>query len=122
MAMEKSGNQHVREFAQSMIDEHGRMGRELEQLAGDKKLDVPRTIRPEQEMTVDEFSSLEGNDFEQRWIQYNIDVHERDVKVFRHYADEDEDSDIRELAKTQGEALGRHLKMAHEVGKRLARH
>jgi predicted outer membrane protein len=122
MAIEKSANPHVRDFAQSMIDEHGRMGRELEQLAGDKRLDVPRTIRPEQEMTVDEFSALEGNDFEQRWIQYNIDVHERDVKVFRHYAEEEEDPDIRDLAKQQGEALGKHLKMAHEVGKKLARH
>jgi predicted outer membrane protein len=122
MAIEKSDNQHVKEFAQSMIDEHGRMGRELEQLANDKQLDVPRTIRPEQEMTVDEFSSLEGNDFEQRWIQYNIDVHERDVKVFRHYADEEEDADIRDLAKSQCDTLGKHLKMAHEVGKRLAKH
>jgi predicted outer membrane protein len=121
MAIEKSANPDVKKFAQSMIDEHGRMGRELEQLAGDKKLDVPRNVRPEQEMTVDEFTSLQGRDFEQRWIQYNIDVHERDVKVFRHYADMEDDPDIRDLAKNQVEALGKHLKMAHEVGKKLAR-
>lgn len=121
MAMEKSGNAEVKKFAQSMIDEHGRMGRELEKLAGDKKLDVPRTIRPEQEMTVDELSVLNGRDFEQRWIQYNIDVHERDVKVFRHYAEDEEDPDIRALAEKQGRVIAHHLKMAHEVGKRLAR-
>jgi predicted outer membrane protein len=121
MAIEKSANPDVKEFAQSMIDEHGRMGQELEKLATEKKLDVPRNIRPEQEMTVDELSALAGRDFEQRWIQYNIDVHERDVKVFRHYADDEDDPDIRALAQKQAKALSLHLKMAHEVGKRLAK-
>jgi predicted outer membrane protein len=121
MALEKSQNEDVKAFAQLMIDEHGRMGREFEQLAGRKQLDVPRQIRAEQEMTVDEFASLEGRDFEQRWIQYNIDVHERDIKVFRHYAQEEEDPDIRQIAQQGGDMLMQHLKLAHDVGKKLAR-
>jgi predicted outer membrane protein len=121
LAIEKSSNDDVKAFAQSMIDEHGRMGRDLEKLAEQKRLDVPREIRPEQEMTVDELSSLSGRDFEQRWIQYNIDVHERDIKVFRHYAGDEPDPDIRATAQKNGEALARHLKMAHDVGRKLAR-
>lgn len=120
IALEKSANGAVRAFAQSMIDEHGRMGRELELLAAKKQLGVPREIRPEQEMTVEELSSLSGRDFEQRWIQYNIDVHERDVKVFRHYAGEEPDPDIRAMAQQNGEVLAQHLQMAHEVGRTLA--
>lgn len=121
IALEKSGNEDVKAFAQSMIDEHGRMGRELEKLAAKKQLQVPHEIRPEQEMTVDELSGLSGRDFEQRWIQYNIDVHERDVKVFRHYALAEPDADIRQMAQQNGEVLARHLAMAHEVGRKLAR-
>jgi predicted outer membrane protein len=121
MAIEKSQNPEVKKFAQSMIDEHGRMGRELEKMAADKKIDVPRTIRREQEMTVDELSSLSGRDFEQRWIQYNIDVHERDVKIFQHYAGEQSDRDIADMAKKHGDTLAKHLKAAHDVGKKLAK-
>lgn len=121
MAVEKSQNPDVKKFAQTMIDEHGKMGRELEKLASDKQLDVPRTIRREQEMTVDELSALSGRDFEQRWIQYNIDVHERDIKVFQHYAGEQDDRDIAAMAKKHGEALTKHLKAAHDVGKKLAK-
>jgi predicted outer membrane protein len=121
LAIEKSSNQEVRTYAQSMIDEHGKMGRELEKLAADKKLDVPREIRPEQEMTVEELSSLSGRDFEQRWIQYNIDVHERDIKVFRHYAADEPDADIKAMAKKHGDIFGKHLKLAHELGKKLAK-
>jgi predicted outer membrane protein len=121
MALEKSQNEDVKAFAQSMIDEHGRMGREFEQLAGHKQLDVPRQIRAEQEMTVDAFASLEGRDFEQRWIQYNIDVHERDIKVFRHYAQEEDDPEIKTMAQQGCDMLMQHLKMAHDVGKKLAR-
>jgi predicted outer membrane protein len=121
LAIEKSSNDDVRTYAQAMIDEHGQMGREMEKLAADKKLVVPREIRPEQEMTVDELSSLSGRDFEQRWIQYNIDVHERDIKVFRHYAADEPDADIRAIAKKHGDILGKHLTTAHELGKKLAK-
>jgi predicted outer membrane protein len=121
LALEKLTNGDARAFAQSMIDEHGRMGRELEQLAAARKIDMPSRIRPEQEMTMDEFSSLEGRDFEQRWIQYNIDVHERDIKIFQHYAGEDYDPDIRKLAHGTATAFGKHLKKAHDVGRKLAK-
>ncbi|HBZ06633.1 MAG TPA: hypothetical protein DEP03_09725 [Massilia sp.] len=120
LAIEKSGNDEVKTFAQAMVDEHGRMGRDIEQLARRKGLGAPQDLRPEQEMTVEELSSLSGRDFEQRWIQYNIDAHERDIKVFRHYAGEEPDPDIRTLATTMGETLAEHLKMAHELGKKLA--
>jgi predicted outer membrane protein len=121
LALERSENPDVKKFAQAMIDEHGQMGRELEKLASDKKLDVPREIRAEQEMTVDELSSLSGRDFEQRWIQYNIDVHERDTKVFRHYAGEEEDRDISAMARKHGDIISKHLKAAHDLGKKLAK-
>jgi predicted outer membrane protein len=122
IALGKLDSKEARAFAQSMIDEHSRMGRELEKLAASKKLDMPRKIRPEQEMTVDELSSLQGRDFEQRWIQYNIDVHERDIKVFQHYCDEEYDADIRTMARTSADTFAKHLKMAHEVGRKLAAH
>jgi predicted outer membrane protein len=121
MAIEKSQNEDAKKFAQAMIDEHGRLGRELEQLAAKKKLDVPGEIRPEQKMTADELGSLSGRDFEQRWIQYNIDVHERDTKVFSHYAAEEDDPDIRDMAKHGADRMRKHLKMAHDVGKKLAK-
>jgi predicted outer membrane protein len=121
LALEKLDNDDAKAFAQAMIDEHGRMGRELEQLASARNLDMPGRIRPEQEMTVDEFSSLEGRDFAQRWIQYNIDVHERDIKVFQLYAGADYDPDIRKLAHGTAAAFGKHLKKAHDVGRKLAK-
>jgi predicted outer membrane protein len=121
LAIEKSQNPDVTAFAQSMIDEHGRMGRDMEKLAAQKKLDVPQEIRAEQEMTVDELASLDGRDFEQRWIQYNIDVHERDIKIFSHYAGEEQDEDIRKMAQEGAKVFGKHLKMAHDVGRKLAK-
>jgi predicted outer membrane protein len=97
------------------------MRRDMERLAEKKQLNVPQEVRREQKMTVDELNSLAGRDFEQRWIQYNIDVHERGTKVFRHYAGEEHDQDIRAMAERGADMLGKHLKMAHDVGKKLAK-
>ena len=48
-------------------------------------------------------------------------MHERDVKVFRHYAEAEGDSDIKALAKRAAEMMSQHLKMAHDLGKKLAK-
>jgi predicted outer membrane protein len=64
---------------------------------------------------------LQGRDFEQRWIQYNIDAHERDIKVFQHYCSAEYDADIREMARQSADTFGQHLKMAHDIGRRLAK-
>jgi predicted outer membrane protein len=121
LALKKLGNEEAKAFARSMIEEHGRMGRELERLAADRQVDTPRRVRPEQKMTLDELSGLDGRDFEQRWIQYNIDVHERDIKIFQHYAGEDYDPDIRKLAHGTAATFAKHLKKAHDVGRKLAK-
>jgi predicted outer membrane protein len=121
LALEKLDNADAKAFAQSMIDEHGRMGIELERLAAARNLDIPSRLRPEQEMTVDELSRLEGNNFGQRWIQYNIDTHERDIKIFQHYAGVDDDPEIRKLARSTAATFGKHLKIAHDVGRNLAK-
>jgi predicted outer membrane protein len=121
LALEKLEDAGAKAFAQSMIDEHGAMGRELERMAAARGLDLPRRMRPEQDMTADELAALAGRDFAQRWIQYNIDVHERDIKVFQHYCGEDYDADIRRLARSSAETFARHLRKAHEVGRELAK-
>jgi hypothetical protein len=41
--------------------------------------------------------------------------------VFSHYAGEEPDPDIRKLAESGVKMLRHHLKLAHDVGKKLAK-
>lgn len=119
LALEKTENDDVKMFAQRMIDEHSRMGREIEQLAGKKKADLPTEEKPEHKSVMQELSGLSGQEFDSRFIEYNVAEHEKDVKVFQHYAEQASDDAVKALAEKGVRTLRDHLKMAKEIKQRL---
>jgi predicted outer membrane protein len=119
MALQKTQNDAVKAFAQRMIDEHSKMGREIEQLANKQKLNLPKDVQSEDKSVMKELSGLSGQDFDRRFIEFNVKDHEKDVKVFKHYAEQEENSEIKALAEKGARTLDEHLKMAREIEKQL---
>ena len=68
LALQKSSNEEIKTLAQAMVDEHGRMGQEMETLAGKKKLTLPKALSAEQAAEIDTMSRLSARDFERRFI------------------------------------------------------
>jgi predicted outer membrane protein len=120
MALKKSSNAQVRDFAQTMIDEHGKLGQKVERLAERKHLDLPTELGKEHASLIDDLSALTADQFDRRFIAQNLKEHEKELKIFKHYALDESDRDIKALAE-EGEAmLARHLKMVKELDKRMS--
>lgn len=119
LALQKSSNDQVKVFAQQMIDEHSQMGREIEQLASRKKIDLPKKVSSEDKSSTAEMAKLNGQDFDRQFIEHNVKDHENDIKVFRHYAEQESDADIRSLAEKGVKMLTHHLNMAKGIEKKL---
>lgn len=120
LALQKSGNDEIKVFAQQMIDEHGQMGAEIEQLARSKKVVLPKDLESKHKAALKEMSGLQGAEFDSRFMQHHVQEHENDLKVFRHYAEQESDADVRKLAEKGVRMLDKHLQMARDIGKRLA--
>lgn len=118
LALQKTADDEIKTFAQRMIDEHSELGRTIEQLAGKKKLDLPRDLAREDRSVIDGLSTLSGREFDQRFMERNVKEHENAVKVFRHYAQQADDADIKALAEKGAQTLGRHLDMARDLAKK----
>lgn len=118
LALQKSSNEEIKTLAQAMIDEHGRMGQEMETLAGKKKLTLPKALSAEQAAEIDKMSRLSARDFERRFIDQNLKNHENDLKVFKHYAMAEKDADIKAMAERGVHLFTKHLKMAKDIGKK----
>jgi predicted outer membrane protein len=119
LALQKTGSEEVKIFAQRMIDEHGQMGREIEQIAGKRSLELPKDLMPEHKSLIDQLSKLSGQQFDQKFMDHNVKEHEKDIKVFKHYAEQETDSEIRALAEKSVQMLSQHLNMAREIAQRL---
>lgn len=119
LALQKTANDEIKAFAQRMIDEHSQMGSTIEQLAGKKNVGLPKDISSEDQSVIDNLSKLSGQEFDKRFMDQNVKDHEKDIKVFKYYAQQAEDADIKALADKGAQTLRKHLDMARDLAGKL---
>lgn len=119
LALKKSSTAALRLFAQTMIDEHSKLGKEIEQLAEKRNLGLQLEPGDERQAAIEEISKLSGHAFDRRFIEQNLKDHENDLKVFKHYATEKKDHDIKALAELGQKMLTKHLTMVKELHQKI---
>jgi putative membrane protein len=119
LAIERTSNEEIKVFSQTMIDDHSKMGQEIEQLCSRKNIDLPKDVNSAQSSTMQQLLKLSGIEFDRQFIDHNVKEHEKNIKIFQHYADQERDAQIRLLAEKGAKTLARHLEMAKRLGTSL---
>lgn len=119
LALDHSERSEVRAFAQTMLDEHGKLGQQFEKMAREMAVAFPKKIRPGHAALIREFTGLKGDSFDQRFLEQNLRYHENDLKVFQHYAQQQNGGPVRKLADTAARLFERHLRMVRELEGKL---
>jgi predicted outer membrane protein len=119
LALRKSATTEVRKFALAMIDEHSKLGQQMEQLAEKMKLDIKVQLTDQHTDMLEKMGRLRSRDFDRRFMEQNLRDHENDLKVFKHYAAEEKDRDLKAMADTGAKMTSKHLKMVKELDKQL---
>jgi predicted outer membrane protein len=121
VALDNSDHPEIKAFAQAMLDEHGKLGQQIEKLAQRMQLDFPKKIRSEHAALIRRLSRLKGEEFDQQFMEQNLRYHENDLKVFEHYAAQKDGGEVRSLAEAGARLFGRHLKMVKELVQKLGK-
>ncbi len=119
LALQKTSNEDIKMFAQRMIDEHSQIGRDIEQLARKKQFDLPKDASADDDAKMEELAGLSDQDFDRKFIEHNVRNHQKDIKIFQHYAQQETDAEIKAFAEKGEKMLSQHLNMAKDIGKRL---
>jgi predicted outer membrane protein len=119
LALQKASDEDLRKFAQMMIDEHSKFGQTMEKVAGNMKIDLPKQLSKEQASSISRLEGLNGRDFDKRFMEQNLQYHENDLKVFRHYAAEEKDAGLKKLAEAGVEMFSKHLKMVQDLERKM---
>lgn len=115
LALDRSADDAVKTCAQAIIDEHGKLGQQIEKMASELKLPFPRKVRPQHASLVRAMGKLKGDGFDQRFLEESIRYHENDLKVFRHYAQQKEGGPVRRLAEDGVRLFEKQLRMLRDV-------
>lgn len=115
LALQKSQNAQVKEYAQKMIDDHTQAQKELEQLAQQKGVTLPTETDMKHKAAAKALSALEGEKFDKMYMnQVGVRDHKNTHQLLTKAQKDAKDPDLKALAAKMTPTVDGHLTMAQE--------
>ncbi|AUT01340.1 hypothetical protein CLI64_13545 [Nostoc sp. CENA543] len=116
VALQKSRNNEIRQYAQQMIREHTPVNQQLLQLARQKGIAAPTTIGSKYQAAIARLSQFSPRDFDQAYKEEaGINLHMEYLVVQRRQSQLGEDTDLRAFAARNIPVAQRHLQMGQRL-------
>ncbi|MBW4543477.1 MAG: DUF4142 domain-containing protein [Symplocastrum torsivum CPER-KK1] len=116
LALERSRNPEVKQFARQMIQEHTRANERLMRLATQKGITPPTTPGPKYEAAMSRLMQLSGEAFDQAYMnEAGVNAHMESAAVYQRQAGLGQDPDLKAFAATILPRVQGHLEMASEM-------
>jgi putative membrane protein len=115
VAQQQASNPQVKEFAEHMVQDHGRMIQEQEQMAGAKGVQMPKQPKKEQQAALDKLKKAEGAQFDKAYMSQMVKDHEKALKTVQQAAKNAKDPQVKQMAQKAEPDIEKHLQMAKQL-------
>lgn len=118
LALER-GDAATKAFAQQMITAHRKASEELKGLVASANINVtlPATLDSAHQETMDDLRKLQGAEFNEEYIDEQVDAHEDAISLFERYAEGGDNAALKAWAAKTLPELKHHLDMAKKLDK-----
>ena len=116
LALEKGTAEDVKAFAQKMIDDHTRANQKLAEIAGqneDLQLADEATLMDKAKAMI--LKLRDGESFDQAYANNQVVAHEQTIELFRNYAEQGDNADLKAFAQSTLPKLEQHLQDAKQL-------
>lgn len=115
VALDKSGNDHVRKFAERLIQDHAAVKDELSSIARSEGLGLPTLPTEPDRMETARLRRLPGNDFDRTYLGDQVAAHKAAVALFLQETKTGQDPALLHFAERALPILNDHLQMAQSL-------
>jgi putative membrane protein len=115
LALKKSEDPAVKEFAAKMVKDHSKANEKLRSVAASKNMKLPSKASVAEMATKAKLEVLSGSSFDKSYIKTMVMDHEEDVAEFRKEADSGADPDAKAFASSTLPTLKEHLSMIRSI-------
>ena len=115
LALQKSVDDQVKQFAQRMVDDHGKMQEQLKPVAQQMGVKVPDGPSKGQMKKMDKMKSLSGDAFDQAYIKDMVKDHKSDSSDFKLEAQNTQNPQLKQLATDGGQTIDSHLQQIQQI-------
>jgi putative membrane protein len=118
MALEKSQDPNIQQFAKQMIDDHSKAGEQLKSTLPQSSVDpsvAGDTLESRHQKMLDKLRSASARDFDRQYIKAQQKAHKETVKLFKDYSQKGEDPALKEFASQTLPKLEQHREHVKEL-------
>ena len=115
LALEKSSNPQVKEFATMMVKDHGMANTELTAIAKQKNITLPSTVDDEHKKKMDDLSKKTGADFDKAYVDAMVSDHKSTLKLMEDELRDAKDADLKAFATKTAPIVQSHLVMINKI-------
>lgn len=112
LAQQKAGSDQVKQFGQRMVADHSKANEQLEQIAQQKNIRLPKTPDAKERAEKARLEQLSGDEFDKAYMAHMLADHKKDVAEFQKESSTARDPDVKNFASQTLPTLQDHLKHA----------
>ena len=122
LAAKNAASNEVKQFAQRMVDDHGKANAELKSLAAQKNVTLPTELNGKHKAMQDKLSKLKGAAFDSAYMAHMAMAHKEAVTLFQREAKAGKDAETKAFAAKTLPTLQEHLKLAQDLNAKHKSH
>jgi putative membrane protein len=119
IAMEKSQNSDVKDFANMIQKDHTAALENLTDLMKDKGMPQPNILSPEVKADIEKMTALSGAELDREFVNAMVADHQKAIEMFRDRANIVQSPDVKKYAEDQLPKLEMHLEKAQKLQSEL---
>jgi putative membrane protein len=115
LALQKSSDDQVKQFAQRMVDDHGKMLDQLKPAAQAMGVKVPDRPSKGAMKNMDKMKALSGDAFDQAYIKDMVKDHKKDSSEFKQEAQNTQNPQLKQLVTEASQTIDSHLQQIQQI-------
>jgi putative membrane protein len=120
LALQKSSNADVKQFAQKMVDDHTKMGDQIKPIAEQIGVKIPDGPSKKDKTIIAKLQALNGSDFDKAYMNDMVKDHKTDLDDFRSEADQGTNPAVKGAANQGAGIISQHLQMAEQINQKTS--
>jgi putative membrane protein len=118
LALQKSNNDDVKQFAQRMIDDHTKLGDQMKPVAQQIGVKMPDGPSKKDKATMAKLQALSGDAFDKAYIKDMVKDHKTDLNDFKMEAQNGSNPAVKDAANQGSQLISQHLQMIEQIAQK----
>lgn len=115
LALQKSSNPDVKQFAQKMVDDHTKLGNEMKQVAQQMNVKAPDSLSGKDKSTISKLNALNGDEFDKAYIKDMVKDHKKDDSEFKQEAQSTQNPQLKQMVIQSDQMIESHLQQIQQI-------